>query len=155
MAAYGPMQLLVVGFDDNNFRGEILPELQRLREHDVVRLVDLLVVSKDQDGSVAIVETSDLTEEEASELGAIAAELIGLGEEPAPAPDATNFHAEVWYIADTIAPGKTAAVAVLEHRWAIPLRDAIERAGGQPLADEWLHPSDLLALGSIPGPSAG
>jgi len=155
MAAYGPMQLLVVGFDDNNFRGEILPELQRLREHDVVRLVDLLVVSKDEDGSVAVVETSDLTDEEASELGAIAAELIGLGEEPAPAPDATNFHEEVWYIADTIAPGKTAAVAVLEHRWAIPLRDAIERAGGEPLADAWLHPSDLLGLGSIPGPSAG
>ena len=105
MAAYGPMQLLVVGFDDNNFRGEILPELQRLREHDVVRLADLLVVSKDEDGSVAVVETSDLTQEEASELGAIAAELIGLGEEPAPAPDATNFHEDVWYIADTIAPG--------------------------------------------------
>ena len=154
MAAYGPMQLLVVGFDDNNFRGEILPELRRLREQDVVRLVDLLVVSKDADGSVAIVETSDLTEAEASELGAIAAELIGLGEEPAPAPDATNFHEEVWYIADTIAPGKTAAVAVLEHRWAIPLRDAIERAGGQALADAWLHPSDLLALGSIPDASA-
>ena len=59
--------------------------------------------------------------------------------------------AEVWYIADAIPPGMSAAIAVLEHRWAIPLRAAIERAGGVPLTDRWLHPQDLLAVGEESG----
>jgi len=53
----------------------------------------------------------------------------------------------VWFIADAIPAGSSAAVAVLEHRWAVPLREAIARANGQALADEWLHPSDLAQLG--------
>ena len=48
---------------------------------------------------------------------------------------------DVWYIAETIPEGMTAAVAVLEHRWAIPLRDAITDAGGVALADRWVHPA--------------
>ena len=55
---------------------------------------------------------------------------------------------EVWYIADAIPEGFTAAIAVLEHRWAIPLRDALGYAGGVMLADRWLHPQDLLAVGA-------
>ena len=53
---------------------------------------------------------------------------------------------QVWYIADAIPEGMSAGIAVLEHRWAIPLRDAIAASGGVALADEWLHP-DLVALG--------
>ena len=55
---------------------------------------------------------------------------------------------EVWYIADAIPPGTTAAICLLEHRWAIPLRNAIAGAGGVALADRWLHPEDLLAAGA-------
>ena len=55
---------------------------------------------------------------------------------------------EVWYIADAIPEGMTAAIAVLEHRWAIPLRNAIADAGGVALTDKWLHPQDLLAVGA-------
>ena len=55
---------------------------------------------------------------------------------------------EVWYIADSIPPGMTAAIVILEHRWAIPLRNAIANAGGVALADKWLHPQDLLAVGA-------
>ena len=60
----------------------------------------------------------------------------------------------MWFVADAIPPGTTAAVAILEHRWAIPLRDSIERAGGRALADAWLHPSDLLQIGAFPDASA-
>jgi hypothetical protein len=56
--------------------------------------------------------------------------------------------AEVWYIADSIPAGMTAAIVILEHRWAIPLRNAIANAGGVALADKWLHPQDLLAIGA-------
>jgi len=56
--------------------------------------------------------------------------------------------ADVWYVADAIPEGKTAAVALIEHRWAIPLRDKIMAADGVVLADEWVHPADLVAIGA-------
>jgi hypothetical protein len=55
---------------------------------------------------------------------------------------------EVWYLADAIPEGSSAAVVLIEHRWAIPLRDKIVKAGGIALADEWIHPADLIAIGS-------
>jgi len=158
---FGPMQLLVVGFDGTEFTGRIATELRRLREHDIVRLVDLLVVRKDEDGNVTALETSDLSDAESAQLGAFAGALIGLGaggEEgaeigavagaAAAEGGATPLQDDVWFVADAIPPGTSAAVAVLEHRWAIPLRDAIEQAGGEGLADAWLHPADLVALGA-------
>ena len=53
----------------------------------------------------------------------------------------------VWDVADTIPNGSTAGIALLEHRWAIPLREAIARANGTALADSWVHPADLVAIG--------
>jgi hypothetical protein len=55
---------------------------------------------------------------------------------------------EVWYLADAVPEGSSAAVALIEHRWAIPLRDKIVEAGGVALADEWIHPADLVAIGA-------
>jgi len=145
---FGPMQMLVVSYEGSELSPEVAAELKRLREHDIVRLVDLLVVMKDADGEVAAVETTDLSPEEADQLGAIASALIGLGEgDEGPAPADLSLGHEVWYVADAIPEGTTAAIAVLEHRWAIPLRDAVIHRGGVPLADTWLHPSDLVALG--------
>ena len=88
----GPVQLLVVSFDEPHFIGEIVEELRRLRESDVNRLIDALVVQKDADGGLAAVQWSDLSIEEAEGLGAMVGALIGLGFEgrtalrPAPAP---------------------------------------------------------------------
>jgi uncharacterized membrane protein len=159
MEEFGPVQIMVVSFDEPNFNGEILPELRRLREHDIVRLVDLVVVSKDGSGDIEAIELSDLSESEREDLGAIAGALIGLGEAgedgmeegaiagALAAEDGFLGEEAVWSIADTIPMGTTAAVALLEHRWAIPLRDAIRRAGGRALADTWIHPEDLVALG--------
>jgi uncharacterized membrane protein len=157
--ALGPVQILVVGFGaDADFRGEALDELRLLREQDIVRVIDLLVVQKSEDGTVQKLEIAD--HEELAELGALAGGLIGVGaagEEGAGAgaeagaelgdKDELYDDAEVWYIADAIPPGMTAAIAILEHRWAIPLRNAIMRAGGVALTDRWLHPQDLLAVG--------
>ena len=55
---------------------------------------------------------------------------------------------EAWYVADSIPNGSAAAIILLEHLWAIPLRDAIIDAGGFALADEWIHPKDLIAVGA-------
>jgi len=144
------MQVLVVGFDGTEFTGKIAAELRRLREHDIVRLADLIVVRKDDVGDVTTLETSDLSAAESEQLGALAGALIGLGAAGEQEPDtgAAPLPDDVWFVADAIPPGTTAAVAVLEHRWAIPLRDAIQDSGGQLFADAWLHPVDLIELGA-------
>lgn len=160
--AMGPVQLMVIGFHEGKFSGEIIEELRRLREHDIIRLVDLLFVTKDTDGDVTSVEHSDLSQDEAMAFGAVAGALLGLGaagEEGAEAgavagalamEDGAAFdEADAWYLADAIPPGDSAAIALIEHRWAIPFRAAVERAGGVALADEWIHPEDLVAAGAI------
>ena len=166
----GPVQMLVVGFDDDAFTGRILPELKRLRELDVVRLVDLLVVRKDEAGEIDVHQTGDLDHDESVTFGALIGALVGLGpgntEEMhhaaiagAAAPEDRRLLDDeaVWYLSDAIPAGSAAAVALIEHRWAIPLRDRIVEAGGFALADEWIHPADLVAVGAatLEGPSAG
>jgi len=157
---FGPVQLLVVGFEEGKFEGKILAELKRLREHDIVRLVDLLFVRRGEGDTVEKVELSDLSQEEAMEFGALAGALLGLGAEgeegaeagallgAAAAEDGSILDDEAWYLADHIPEGASAAIALLEHRWAIPLRDAIQDAGGVTLADSWVHPQDLVAIGA-------
>jgi uncharacterized membrane protein len=159
---FGPVQMLILEFDNAGLKGEILPELERLREAGLVRLIDLLVVVKDDEGNVAAVEASDLGLDEAMEFGAIAGALIGFGAAGEDGLEAgavagaelgadgsiLTGEGEEWFVADAIPPGATAAVALIEHTWAIPLRDAITAAGGITLADRWIHPEDLLELGA-------
>jgi len=75
----GPVQMLVVGFEGDNFTGEIREELQRLKENDVIRLIDLLFVRKNDDGEIEVLQTSDLDQDEAEEFGAIVGALVGFG----------------------------------------------------------------------------
>jgi len=161
---FGPIQMLVLEFDRTRFDGEIMPELERLKDSGLIRLVDLLFVTKRDDGELDVIQTSDLTTDEAMEFGAIVGALVGLGiagEEGAEegailgAAEGEDGHvldeSEVWYLADAIPPGASAAVLLIEHRWAIPLRDKIVAAGGLALADEWIHPADLVAVGLAAG----
>ena len=159
--AIGPVQMLVLGFSEPNFTGKIAAELDRLREHEFVKIVDALVVNKDDDGNITALQVTDLSLDESLEMGAIAGALIGFGygdEEAVEAGAELGAAAmedghlipddEVWYVADTIPNGSVAAILLLEHLWAIPLRDAIVGAGGIALADEWIHASDLVAIGA-------
>jgi uncharacterized membrane protein len=164
---FGPVQMLVVGFTNTEFTGEIMEELKRLKEADIVRLVDMIVVRK-QDGQVETIQVSDLSVEEAEDFGALVGALIGagMGEEEgveagliAGAEAGSDGHvideSEVWYLADAVPEGTTAAVALLEHRWAIPLREKIVAKDGIVLADAWIHPADLVAIGAIAAEAAG
>jgi uncharacterized membrane protein len=155
----GPVQLLVVGFAGGEFKGEIMAVLDDLRDRDVIRLVDMAFVRKDEQGDLVMIERSDLSEEEAAEFGAVVGALIGFGaagEEGAEigaiegaeaASEGGMLEDQMWYIADEIPEGTAAAVALIEHRWAIPLREAIMNAGGFLLSDAWIHPTDLVAIG--------
>ena len=157
----GPVQLLIVGFVGGEFKGEIAKVLADLRERDVIRLIDMGVVRKDEDGVITMIEHSDLSQDETIEFGATVGALIGIGvagEEGAEAGaiagaeaalDGGMIEDQVWYIADEIPEGTAAAVALIEHRWAIPLRSAIQDAGGFLVSDAWIHPTDLVAIGLL------
>ena len=77
--AIGPVQILVVGFGDAEFKGTIREELARLKDQDIVRLIDLIAVRKDRSGAIAVLSASDLDWEEASQYGAYVGRLIGFG----------------------------------------------------------------------------
>src|SRR5208283_2840510 len=77
--AIGPVQLLVLGFSQPKFHGEIIAELERLRESDLVRVIDSLAVYKDADGELEVEHLSNLSKDEAIELGSKIGALIGLG----------------------------------------------------------------------------
>src|SRR5580765_5707968 len=77
--AIGPVQLIVLGFEHPEFHGEIIQELERLRESDTVRVIDSLAVHKDADGEIEVAHLSNLSRDEAVELGSKVGALIGLG----------------------------------------------------------------------------
>ena len=160
--AIGPVQLLVLGFEHPDFHGEVIEELEKLRESDTVRVIDSLAVYKDAAGEMEVMHLSNLSKEEAIELGSKVAALIGLGiegEEGMEAGAALGAEAaaeggievfsdeDAWDVLEEIPNDSAAALILLEHHWAVPLRDAIVRAGGIGLADSFIHPADLVALG--------
>jgi uncharacterized membrane protein len=162
--AIGPVQLIVLGFSHPNFHGEVISELERLRESDTVRVIDSLAVYKDKDGELEVEHLSNLSEQEAIELGSKVGALIGLGiagEEGAEAGAVAGAqqaeaegidvlgNAEQWDVLEDIPNDSAAALILLEHHWAVPLRDAIARAGGFRLSDGFISPLDLVEIGLV------
>ena len=161
--AIGPVQLIVLGFSHPDFHGEIIAELERLRESDTVRVIDSLVVYKDADGALEVEHLSNLTRDEAIELGSKIGALIGLGIEGEEGMEAGaiagaeeadaegGIHVfneeEGWDVLEDIPNDSAAALILLEHHWAVPLRDAIMRAGGWRISDGFISPLDLVAIG--------
>jgi uncharacterized membrane protein len=160
--AIGPVQLIVLGFDHPEFRGEIIAELERLRESDTVRVIDSLAVYKDADGALEVQHLSNLTTDEAIELGTVIGALIGLGiegEEGAEAGAVAGAEAmaggvdllseEEWDVLEDIPPDSAAALILIEHHWAVGLRDAVARAGGSRIGDSFISPVDLVEIGLL------
>jgi hypothetical protein len=153
----GPVQLLVWGFDHPNFQGEILAELRRLRDDGGVRVIDALAVYKAVDGEVTALKGSQLSGEEMVEFGAVAGALIGLdvgadgieaGAERVVEQGGVSGE-DAWDALAEIPEESAAALILLEHRWAIPLREAIARSGGVRLASEFISPLDLVSAGLV------
>jgi uncharacterized membrane protein len=159
--AIGPVQLLVLGFNHPNFHGAIIDELERLRASDTIRVIDALAVHKDAEGEVEVAHLSNLTLDEAVELGSMVGALIGLGiegEEGLEAGAEAGAEAvadgvqvfsdeEAWDVLEDIPNDSAAALILIEHHWAVPLRDAIARAGGFRLSDGFISPLDLVEIG--------
>src|SRR5689334_714986 len=161
--AIGPVQLIVLGFDHPEFHGEIIAELERLRESDTVRVIDALAVHKDAAGEIEVAHLSNLSKDEAIELGSKVGALIGLGiegEEGALAGAAAGAEAgadgvsvfsdeEAWDVIEEIPNDSAAALLLIEHHWAVPLRDAVARAGGFRISDGFISPLDLIEIGLV------
>src|SRR3954452_25112894 len=139
--AIGPVQLIVLGFEHPQFHGEIIAELERLRESDTVRVIDALAVHKGPDGEVEVQHLSNLSKEEAIELGSVVGALVGLGIEgedgfvagaeagAEAAADGVSVFSdeEAWDVLEEIPNDSAAALILIEHHWAVPLRDAVAR----------------------------
>jgi uncharacterized membrane protein len=161
--AIGPVQLIVLGFEHPEFHGEIIQELEKLRESDTVRVIDALAVHKDANGEIEVAHLSNLTRDEAIELGSKVGALIGLGIEgeeglvegaelgAEASKDGVSFFSdqEAWDVLEDIPNDTAAALLLIEHHWAVPLRDAIARANGFRISDGFISPLDLVAIGLL------
>jgi hypothetical protein len=124
----GPVDYLIVEFPAgaSNFTGEMASELLGLVERGTVRVIDVLILVKDADGSIEAMELSDVAE--LGELAALEAELAELLAEE-----------DIVHLAAAMDPGSTAGVIIWENLWAAPFASAARRSGGQ-----------LIATGRIP-----
>ena len=162
--AIGPVQLIVLGFSQPDFHGEIIAELEKLRKSDTVRVIDALAVYKDAKGELEVEHLSNLSDDEAIELGTTIGALIGLGiegEEGLEAGAAVGAEYastegirpfsddETWDVLEDIPNDSAAALVLLEHHWAVPLRDAIARVGGFRIGDGFISPLDLVEIGLV------
>lgn len=133
----GPLEYVVIEFEGNHFSGEILPELRTLRDQGITRIVDLVFIQKDKDGNVTVREISDLDEKEAKPYGPIAGDMLGLL-----ASD------DIDDVGSMVPNNSSVALALLEHTWAVRLRDTILQARGKVLDAGLVSPAAVEALGA-------
>jgi hypothetical protein len=129
----GPVDYLVVEFPGSNFTGEILPELVDLVERGIVRVLDLVLIKKEQDGSFEAFEFGDIDDGVLGELRELERELADLLSEE-----------DVAAVAEALEPGSTAGLLVYENLWAAPFAAAVRRSGGQLVANGRIPVQALL-----------
>jgi len=130
----GPVDWIVVEFPGSRFNGQIVPALVDLVQRDLVRVLDLLVLKKDDDGTLEAFELSNLDDKEVGELRSYESELAMLLSEE-----------DVTSLAAAIEPGSSAGVVVWENTWAAPFASAVRRSGGQLVASGRIPTQALLA----------
>jgi Family of unknown function (DUF6325) len=113
----GPVEYIIVGFPGNRFNGKIGPELIALVESGTVRILDLIFISKDADGSVVIVEIDEL--DELAGFGGLDADVGGLISD-----------ADIEFAASQLEPDSSAGLLIWEDLWAAPFADAVRNSGG-------------------------
>ena len=159
--AFGPIQIFTFGFPDTeNFEGRIAKELVKLSDAGIIRIVDALAVVADGD-EVDILRVSDLDDAQREELGMEIGALIGLGaaglegfmagaEAGAEIADEGGFgivEAIGEDFIENLPDGAAALLLIIEHTWAVPLREAVVDAGGILMGNQWIGAQDLVALG--------
>jgi uncharacterized membrane protein len=159
----GPIQMMTVAFDGNHFKGEILPELERLKRENIVRIVDMLMVRKDSVGDVMVTTGSDLDWEEAVALGSYIGALQGFAAEGpegidrgamAGAAEFADGHLfdedDVFRVSAALPNNMSAALVLFEHLWSKGLVDSVARADGIVLANEWVNVETIISTAHDP-----
>jgi uncharacterized membrane protein len=158
---YGPMQLIAIGFGHASLPLDFVNQLRRLRDAGVVRVLDAVFVAKDEHDNLNAIKVSDIDEEEAILLGTIAGALVGFG---AIGEEGIERGAEIGRlssedgifglssddldeIADRIPRGTAATFLLLEHLWAIGIKEAIGNADGKVIGQGWITPETLIEAG--------
>lgn len=119
--ALGPIEVLVLDFPGNGFTGEIVPELERLVDQGVISVVDGLLVRRDGDDELTIVELAEIDpSDDIAALGSVLNQVEALISDD-----------DVAELAGGLEPDSSAAILVFEHTWVKPLRDAIVASGGR------------------------
>jgi hypothetical protein len=131
----GPVQVLLIGLDQPGSERMLAAELQDLRWQDAVRALDLLRVRRDPDGGLRRLDPPD---PEDFSGGLVEALLVR-------DPDIPEEGEGTWSLADRVPRGTAVAIILLEHRWAIPLREAAAGVDAEVFGDAWVHPRDLAA----------
>ena len=131
----GPLEYLVVGFEGNRFTGQILPELRAAREKGIIRVIDLLFLMKDGNGNITTMELRDLPEEAARQYRFLATDLLNILESD-----------DVEAAAMNMSNNSAAAFLLIEHTWAVHLKEAIINAGGVALAGGLVTPAVVQTL---------
>ena len=125
----GPLELLVIGFEGNNFKGEIAPAIEDAVNSGAIRLIDLIFALKDTNGEVTILEVEEANEQYAREIRGMANDLRDILTED-----------EAMTMAALLPPNTAALVALIEHTWSKGIAGAVERAGGRLLASQRISP---------------
>ena len=159
MESMGPIQMTTLAFPGNRFKGEILPELERLKMAGMVRIVDLLLVRKDELGGVLVTTATDLDWQEAVSFGSYIGALAGYaaagpaGIEKgamAGAAELADGHLfdqdDVFRVTQALPNNMSAVLVLFEHLWAKPLLDAVDRAGGIELTNDWIRPEEVVSV---------
>lgn len=159
----GPIQLVLIGLENDKLKGQVSRELHRASEKGSIRVLDALAIQKTKEGSVISLGATDLTPEQRMTYGAVVGGLLGLGvtgteeglrvgaERGAETFANQNFGlsgADIQAIAADLPPGTTALMVLFEHLWAIPVKEAIESAGGVMLAQGLVRPEALIQFGA-------
>ena len=158
---YGPLQLLVIGFEHAALPLDFVHQLRRLRDDGIVRLVDAIYVAKDEHGDLTEIRATDFSKEETILFGTLAMALFGygaageegaalgamLGERAAESNEFGIDSDDMDEIADRIPRGTAAAFILLEHLWAIGVKESLRNTGGVVIAQGWLTPATLIAMG--------
>lgn len=122
---FGPIEVIVVVFEGNQFTGEILPELKRLVEAGTVTVIDGVFIRKDADGSVSHEGLDDLSEDDGAKA------LVDVLKRA----DALVSDQDIADLANDMEPNTSAALLAFEHTWAKPFAEAIKNSGGELRSD--------------------
>jgi hypothetical protein len=129
---FGPLEYIAIGFPGNNFSGEIIPAIKELQDSGTIRVLDLVIITKDANGDVTAIELSETSPEQAAVLATLGVESRNLlGQE------------DVDEIGDALDPNSTAGLMIWENVWAARFAQAVRNADGVLVANGRI-PAELV-----------